>query len=126
MKEKIKPENFRSLKFEIRLSPSEMKRLKENCANTTSQNLSEYIRRATLGDPVNIFYRNKSFDEFVEEIVRLRNELQAIRERMPADPRGFEVLILEKIIQIKTSINKLADYVRDNSNYKRHIKNPGI
>jgi len=126
MNKKKSPENRRSRSFEICISESELTRLRENCGRSNCKNLSEYIRKVSLGDPVTIFYRNKSFDEFVEEVVLLRNQLQDLCARLPPEPRGYEVLILELIVKMKASINKLADYVRENSNYDKRRKDPGI
>ena len=68
----------RSKWFPIRLSEDEKKKLDLLYSRTTCNSLSEYARDVLLQEPVNIIYRNQSADEFLEEMVLLKNELNAI------------------------------------------------
>jgi hypothetical protein len=69
-----------------------------------------------MREPISVFYRSKSFDEFIEESILLRNEMRAIREKTSVD-----ALQIERLIQlqedIKKSINKLVDHVCSNKTY---------
>ena len=62
----------------IRLSEEERQKLNDFFSRSTCNSMSEYARKVLLAEPVKIFYRNQSIDEFVEEIIGLKNELSAI------------------------------------------------
>lgn len=62
----------------IRLSQEEEKALLKLQAKTTCLSLSEYGRKVLLHEPVAVLIRNASADDFLEEMVGLKKELQAI------------------------------------------------
>ena len=62
----------------IRLNSDEEAALQKHCRTTTCQSLSEYGRRVLLKAPVVVLYRNASADDFLEEMVGLKRELNAI------------------------------------------------
>ena len=62
----------------VRLNEDEEKKLNKLYGRTTSNSLSEYARDVLLKEPVNILYRNQSADEFLTEMVLLKNKLNAI------------------------------------------------
>ena len=62
----------------VRLNEDEEKKLNKLYAGTTSNSLSEYARDVLLREPVNIIYRNQTADEFLAEMILLKNELNAI------------------------------------------------
>lgn len=62
----------------IRISEDEEKKLNRFCSRTTSNSLSEYARAVLLKEPVIILQRNQSADEFLAEMILLKNELNAI------------------------------------------------
>ncbi len=70
--------NIRSVWLTIRLNEDEETKLNKLYSKTTSQSLSEYARHVLLKVPVNIYYRNQSADEFLEEMIQLKKELNAI------------------------------------------------
>ncbi len=75
MKEKRK---IRSKWLTIRLNDDEEIKLNKLFKRTTSSSLSEYARDVLLKEPVNIIYRNQSADDFLAEMILLKNELNAI------------------------------------------------
>lgn len=75
MKEK-KPVRDRWLT--IRLNKGEEAALLKYCRKTTCQSLSEYGRSILLKEPVTVLLRNGSADNFLEEMVGLKKELNAI------------------------------------------------
>jgi hypothetical protein len=99
----------------VRFSQAEWQELNKNVANSTCRSIAEYVRKATMGKPLGLFYRNKSFDLFVDECILLRNEMRLIREKMPPDSSGIDRLltILENINQL---IAKLVDHVCKDQN----------
>ena len=62
----------------IRLNEDEENKLNKFYSQTSCNSLSEYARDLLLKKPVTIFYRNKSADEFLEEMILLKKELNAI------------------------------------------------
>ncbi|MGI8583446.1 MAG: plasmid mobilization protein [Chitinophagaceae bacterium] len=62
----------------IRLNEDEENKLNKLYGRTTSCSLSEYARNVLLKEPVNILFRNQSADDFLEEMIQLKKELNAI------------------------------------------------
>ena len=75
MKEK-KP--MRNRWLTIRLSQEEEASLLKLSQKTTCRSLSEYGRSVLLKEPVTVLYRNATADDFLEEMVALKKELNAI------------------------------------------------
>jgi len=69
---------IRSRWLTIRLSEAEEKKLITFYGRTTSGSLSEYAREVLLQEPVTVLYRNQTADEFLAEMILLKNELNAI------------------------------------------------
>lgn len=68
----------RSKWLTVRLSDAEEKKLLLLYQKTTAQGLSEYARSVLLREPVTVLYRNASADEFLAQMLVLKNELNAI------------------------------------------------
>ena len=68
----------RSKWLTIRLNEAEEEKLNCFFSRTTSSSLSEYARDVLLKEPVTILYRNQSADDFLAEMLLLKNELNAI------------------------------------------------
>jgi hypothetical protein len=62
----------------FRVKPTEYEHIEKLRRSTTCRNLSEYARKVLLAKPVVVKYRNESADEYLEEMVLLKNELSAI------------------------------------------------
>jgi hypothetical protein len=62
----------------IRVNEDEYKKIDGYSKATTCHTVSEYSRLVLLKKPVTIKYRNQSADEFLAEMIRLKNELHAI------------------------------------------------
>ena len=69
---------IRSKWLTIRLNEDEAKKLYKLCHRTASNSISEYARAVLLQEPVTILYRNQSADDFLNEMLLLKNELNAI------------------------------------------------
>jgi hypothetical protein len=68
----------RSKWLTIRLNEDEENKLNSLYNKTSSNGLSEYARDVLLKEPVNVLYRNQTADEFLAEMILLKNELNAI------------------------------------------------
>ena len=75
MKEK---KTLRDRWLTIRLSREEEDDLLKLSRKTTCRSLSEYSRCVLFKEPVIVQYRNASADDFLEEMVQLKKELNAI------------------------------------------------
>src|SRR3954462_673220 len=67
-----------NLRVTIRFKLEEYKQVQKKFKATTCRKLSEYIRKVCLAKPLVFTYRNQSADEFLAEMVKLKNELNAI------------------------------------------------
>lgn len=70
--------NNRNKWLHIRLTEAEYKKLQAGFSSSTKQKISSYARDILLAKPVTVYTRSKSFDDFVAEMILLRNELKAI------------------------------------------------
>jgi len=61
----------------LRFTPAEYAKIERKWKATTCRKLSEYIRKYLFNKTITTNYRNESLDEFMGEIIRLRNELKA-------------------------------------------------
>lgn len=75
MKEKKK---VRNAWLNIRLNEDEENKLERLFSRSKSSSLSEYARDVLLQEPVIITYRNQTADDFLAEMIVLKNELNAI------------------------------------------------
>lgn len=75
MKEKRK---VRKGWLNIRLNEDEEIKLDKLFSRSKSASLSEYTRDVLLQEPVIITYRSQSADDFLSEMIGLKNELNAI------------------------------------------------
>lgn len=62
----------------IRLKEDEQNKLNRLFNRSKSSSLSEYARQVLLQEPVIISYRSQTADDFLAEMIGLKNELNAI------------------------------------------------
>lgn len=62
----------------VRFTPQEYVKIERKWKASSSRKLSDYIRKHLFDKPVTTNFRNKSLDEFMSEIIRLKGELSAI------------------------------------------------
>lgn len=74
MEEKIN----RSKLLQVRLTPKELEKISNKFSHSTSRKLSDYVRKKLLDKPIAVYTRNQSLDDFMTEMIALRNELNAI------------------------------------------------
>ena len=111
---KNKKERYLDSFVHVALYKEDLEKLQQGMGNSTCRSLSEYCRGLLLGEPITLFYRNQSFDAFIEEAIALRKEMKSLREELPFTKENEERLIaLEK--EIKLCINKIFDHVRENT-----------
>lgn len=84
----------------IRVNEKEYNNIHDICKKTTSQSISEYARNILLQKPVIVKYRNESADEFLSEMITLKNELNAIGNNY--NQAVHRLHVLDRIPEIKT------------------------
>jgi hypothetical protein len=118
----------KQLRLNIRLSPHESDKIYKLASNTTCRSVSDYARKVLAQQPVRVFYRNRSFDEFEERMIELMAQLERFGEnfeqavkKLPAQGSIPEIrTALSQLIAaqnsftaivaaIKEKIEKLAD-----------------
>ena len=112
----------------IRLTENDFKKINTRFSNSTCRKLSEYARRVLLDKVVTINQRNQSLDDFMEEMIKLRNELNAIGNNFNQAVKKLHTLtqisefkiwlmsneedrkkLLQKVDEIKSKINQISD-----------------
>ncbi len=68
----------RTKRIICRLTPGEYEKIEKKWKVSTCRKLSDYIRRSLFEKPIVTTYRNRSLDEFMAEMIKLRTELNAI------------------------------------------------
>lgn len=74
----MKEQDNKTKWLHLRMSEEEHKSLIKAFRKSTCRKLAEYARKALLAKPVVGSYRNQSLDDFMAEMIRLRNELSAV------------------------------------------------
>jgi hypothetical protein len=62
----------------LRLTPAEYAKVERKWKASTCRKLSDYVRHNLFEKPITSYYRNQSTDDFMSEMVLLRNELNHI------------------------------------------------
>lgn len=62
----------------VRLSEDEYAQVQKAFKKTTCRKLSQYTRNKLLDKHLTTYYRNKSLDDFMAEMILLRNDLNAV------------------------------------------------
>jgi hypothetical protein len=98
--------NMLSRKVTIRLSPEVFNKLNVGYKNSTKRKLSEYIRAILMDKPITVYVRNQSYDDFVAEMILLRNELKAIGNNFNQAVKKLHVMEHETEIKIWAIVNE--------------------
>ena len=86
----------------VRMNEDEFSRLQNLFKKTTCRRLSDYLRKLSLQQPVTVKYRNQTADEFLPEMIKLKNELNAIGNNF--NQAVHKLHILEKIPEFRSWI----------------------
>ena len=112
----------------LRLTTNEYEKIEAKFKTTTCRKLSDYMRNMLLEKRLTVLIRNKSMDDFMAELILLRNELNAIGnnlnqvvkklhliQEIPEYKTWFlinetvQVSLLKKVEEIKLRINQFSD-----------------
>jgi hypothetical protein len=92
--------------FQFWLSEKEMEEFNMAYAKTPYRSKGEYSRKMLLGKPITVYHRNKSLDELIELVIKLRKDLKSLpmAATITADEREHLLLnvyqIIEQLIKI--------------------------
>jgi len=64
--------------LQVRLTIQEVAQINDAFSKSIYRKLSDFTRKKLLDKPVSIYTRNQSLDDFMAEMIRLREELNAI------------------------------------------------
>jgi hypothetical protein len=95
----------------FRVKPKEYDTIHRHFSITTCRKLSEYARNVLLQKPVAIKVRNQSVDDFLGEIIFLKNELNAIGNNFNQSVKRLHTM--EQIPEVKTWLQNDLEF-RDN------------
>jgi len=118
----------RSKRIHVRFTDQEFEKIQAQFTRSTCRQLSEYVRLVLLNKPVTMNQRNQSLDDFMAEMITLRNELNAIGNNYNQTVKRLHTLedvaeikawlmineaarkiIQNKIAEIKEKINQIDD-----------------
>jgi hypothetical protein len=68
----------RARRVSFRVTEKEYKKIQQGFSSSTQRKLSEYARNILLEKPITVYTRSKTNDEFLNEMIQLKNELKAI------------------------------------------------
>ena len=96
---KKEEKDLRKLFIKIRMNQKEMDLVKKNQRRTTERSLSEYVRCVSMQAPVIVKYSNQSADDFLNEMIALKKELNFIGNNF--NQAVHKLHMLEKIPEFR-------------------------
>ncbi len=112
----------------LRLTPAEYVKIEQKWKASTCRKLSDYVRKNLFDKPVTSYYRNQSLDDFMLEMVQLRNELNHIGNNFNQAVKRLHTLnqiaefrnwlityevekktLFNKVDEIKKQVQKIAE-----------------
>lgn len=120
--------NNMSKRIHLRFTEKDFGIIHKRFSASTCRSISEYGRRILLEKSITVNHRNQSLDDFMTEMIKLRNELNAIGNNLNQSVKKLHSLdhitdlkiwlisneiiiqkILEKTDEIKLKINQFSD-----------------
>jgi len=87
-----------------RMNDAELNKLTKLQLQTTEKDISSYLRKVGLQNPVTVKYRNQSADDFLKDMIGLKKELNAIGNNF--NQAVHKLHILDKIPEFRIWINQ--------------------
>jgi hypothetical protein len=97
----------------IRFTEKELGSLQKKFEHSTSSQLSHYMREILLGRPVVIRYRNESLDSFMEELITMKQELNAIGNNLNQAVKKLHTL---------SQIAEFRQWIANNQNIQQQVQ----
>ena len=89
-----------SCRVTIRYTSTELEQVTSLQQASTCKNLSTYIRKVSLQKPVIVKYRNASADDFIADMILLKNELNAIGNNFNQAVKKLHTM--DHVLEVKT------------------------
>jgi hypothetical protein len=127
VKHSVQSQKARLHRLNIRLDQKEWDKVHKLTSNSTCRSVSEYARKVLLEKPVRVFYRNQSFDDFEETMIRVLAQLEnfgdnfdrLVKKSLSMDMAGmsstapvlldYQQQFLATAKEIRTHVKKLSD-----------------
>jgi hypothetical protein len=84
----------------VRMNEAEMEQVKKWRKQSTERSLSSYLRKVSLQKPITVKYRNASADDFLKDMLVLKNELNAVGNNF--NQAVHKLHLLDKIPEFRT------------------------
>jgi hypothetical protein len=107
-------------RLNIRLSQQEWDKVHKLSSSSTCRSVSDYARKVLSEKPVKVFYRNRSFDEFEEQMIILLPRLEAFGESF--DQLVKKIPYMTNYPYTKEMLSSLLEYGREFSKTAGEIK----
>jgi hypothetical protein len=92
----------------MRLTIEEYNKIEAKFKTTTCRKLSEYMRNVLLEKKITVFTRNKSLDDFMAELIRLRNELNVVGKNFNQVVKRLHLLPSSAELKVWIMVNESA------------------
>ena len=97
----------------LKLTDEEKAKILGEMSNTNCRTFTDYVRKKLLGEPLCVYYRNRSYDDFTEAYISLKRDLDTLLQKDQwSEPE--KKWLNEQILETKNIITQLYNYVRDN------------
>lgn len=113
----MKEQTNMSRRISVRFTQAEFTAIEKDWKASTCKKLSDYLRRIMQGKPIVKGYRNKSMDDFMAELIRLRAELNAAGNNFNQVVKRLHTYQSED--SIKAS---LLSYEMDRRQFLKHVE----
>lgn len=97
---KKRTREVRKHKLIFRVNKEELQKITRLQQKTTEKTLSNYLRKISLNEPVVVFHRNATADDFLRDMSALKRELSAIGSNYNQAVKKLH--ILEKIPEFRS------------------------
>jgi hypothetical protein len=109
----------------LKLTNEEKAKIIGDMSNTTCRAFTDYVRRKLLGEPLCVYYRNRSYDDFTEAYIALKKDLDTLLEKEQwTEPE--KKWLNEQILMLKNTVIQLYEYERKNKKKPKHLQRPGL
>jgi hypothetical protein len=96
--EQEKPNRTRTIG--LRLTAKEYEKVEKKWKASTCRKPSDYVRRSIFEKPIVTTYRNQSLDDFMAEIIKLKNDLNSVGNNFNQAVKKLHTL--QQIAEFKT------------------------
>jgi MobC-like protein len=120
MNQSAPSQKARLRRLNIRLDQKEWDKLHKLTSNSTCRSVSEYSRKVLLEKPVTVFYRNRSFDEFEQQ---MNTVLPVLETTSTQFTELIQQMKASNSPQMWQSLPLLQDYSRRMATSAQEIRN---